>query len=165
MLDKHLSLNSPRQVLDNGLPVDELLRDESCRGEHGETAVLELLRLHGLELLGVLGAEPEGVEANVSGGVVVTEEELLVGVEGRDPANLGPKDLSNADGKNEDLPERRGNLGKVVDRRARDLRVEEEAGALNLLADEEAEEGEHGNTPVRELGLSEALALTLISSI
>lgn len=152
-------------MLDDGLPVDELLRDESCRGEHGETAVLELLRLHGLELLGVFGAEPEGVEANVSGGVVVTEEELLVGVEGRDPSNLGPKDLSNADGKDEDLPERRGNLGKVVDGRARDLRVKEEAGALNLLADEEAEEGEHGNTPVRELGLSEALALTLISSI
>jgi len=40
----------------------ELLDDHTCGREHGEAAVLELLHLHLLELLGVLGLQAERVE-------------------------------------------------------------------------------------------------------
>jgi len=40
----------------------ELLGDHTCGREHGEAAGLELLRLHLLELLGVLGLRAERVE-------------------------------------------------------------------------------------------------------
>ena len=40
----------------------ELLDDHAGGREHGEAAVLELLGLHLLERLGVLGLEAEGIE-------------------------------------------------------------------------------------------------------
>jgi hypothetical protein len=42
----------------------------------------------------------------------------------------------------------------VSDGRAGDLRVEEEGRSLNLLSDEKANSGKHGNTSVGQLGLT-----------
>ena len=63
--------------LEDGLVVDELLREEAGGREHGEAAVLELLRLHLGELGRVRGLEAEGVEADVAGVVVLVEDARL----------------------------------------------------------------------------------------
>jgi hypothetical protein len=53
----------------------------------------------------------------------------------------------------------------VGDRGAGDLSVEEEGGALDLLADKEADEREHGDSAVGELGLAEAADLVLVGAL
>ena len=53
----------------------------------------------------------------------------------------------------------------MVDGRAGDLGVEKEGGALNLLADEETNEGEHGDTAVGQLSLTEATDLVVIGAL
>ena len=94
-------------MLEDALAVNGLLGEESGSGEHGKAAVLELLGLHLEELLGVLGHEAEGVEAEVTRGVV--GEELSGGVDGGvrgvDPALLGAELLGGADGGDEGDPE------------------------------------------------------------
>eukprot|EP00563_Minutocellus_polymorphus_P004713 CAMPEP_0181036520 /NCGR_PEP_ID=MMETSP1070-20121207/8903_1 /TAXON_ID=265543 /ORGANISM="Minutocellus polymorphus, Strain NH13" /LENGTH=148 /DNA_ID=CAMNT_0023114157 /DNA_START=82 /DNA_END=528 /DNA_ORIENTATION=+ len=134
------------EVLEDALAVDGLLCEESSGGEHGKAAVLELLRLHLEELLGVLGGEAEGVEAKVTG--VVFGEELSGGVNGGlrgvDPSLLGAELLGGTDGGDEGDPELRGDLGDVADGGAGDGGIEEEGAALNLLANEETDGGEHG---------------------
>ena len=133
-------------MLDDALSVACLLREETGGGDHGKTAVLELLGLHLEELLGVLGGKAEGIEAEVTGGV--DGEELSGGIDGGlrgvNPALLGAELLGGADGGDESDPELGGDLGDVGDGGAGDGGVEEEGGALNLLTNEEADGGEHG---------------------
>ena len=52
----------PSSHLEEGSARLELLDDHAGGREHGEAAVLELLGLHLLERLGVLGLEAEGIE-------------------------------------------------------------------------------------------------------
>ena len=63
--------------LEDGLVVDELLGQEARGREHGQSPVLELLRLHLGEGLRVRGLEAEGVEADVARVVVLVEEARL----------------------------------------------------------------------------------------
>merc|ERR1719359_1607519 len=49
----------------------QLLCDHAGGGDHGEAAVVELLGLHFLELLRILGLEPKRVKAQVSWLVVI----------------------------------------------------------------------------------------------
>jgi hypothetical protein len=137
-------------VLHDTLSVSKFLSDETGSSEHGETAVLKLFGLHDLEFLGVLGAKSERIETDVTGNVIGAEGELVLSLEigGGDPSDLSAVDLRSSDGQDEDLPERLGNLGEVVDRGAGDLGVEEEGGSLDLLADEETDEREHGYATV-----------------
>ena len=63
--------------LEDGLVVHELLGEEARGREHGQAAVLELLRLHLGELGRVRGLEAERVEADVAGVVVLVEDARL----------------------------------------------------------------------------------------
>ncbi len=146
-------------MLKDPLAVRELLGDEPGGREHSEAAVLELLGLHLLELVGVLRLEAKRIEADVPGGVVVPQQELLVRVQGRDPPNLRAVNLRNPDSEHQNLPERLGNLLEVPNGRPRDLGVKEERGTLDLFAHKEPDEREHAHAAVGELGLAEALDL------
>lgn len=147
----------------SGSLVDKLLCDETGSSKHGKSAVLNLLGLHGLKLGRVFRAEAERIETNVSRGVVVTEEELLLRVRGANPPNLGTIDLRDSNEEDKSLPERRRDLREVVDTRTGDLRVKEERGSLNLLTSKETNEGKHRDATVGQLSLAITLALVLIS--
>ena len=146
--------------------VDELLGDHAGDGDHGDAAVVDLLELHVVEPLGILTlGQAEGVEGVVSGGVVGLEEEELVRVEGVLPRLLDAVGLDGEDEGAEKAPEESGDLLEVVDGRAGDVGVEEEGGALDLLADEEAERGEHGDAAVGDLDVSVALSLAGLDAV
>mmetsp|Transcript_7566 Transcript_7566/g.25880 ORF Transcript_7566/g.25880 Transcript_7566/m.25880 type:complete len:288 (-) Transcript_7566:35-898(-) len=141
--------------LEDGLVVDELLRDEAGRREHREAAVLELLRRHLVELGGVRGLEAQGVEADVAGVVVLVELADGRAVLGERPALERAVHLEAADGEGADLEEGGvllADLGEVVDGRALDVREER----VERLGDEEAEHREHGDAAVLRLGLAVA---------
>mmetsp|Transcript_33315 Transcript_33315/g.98262 ORF Transcript_33315/g.98262 Transcript_33315/m.98262 type:complete len:221 (+) Transcript_33315:199-861(+) len=144
------------KVLKDALAVNGLLGEESSGGNHGKAAVVELLVLHLEEIIGVLGHEAEGVETEVAGDVVGLELTRLVdgGVDGVHPALLEAECLGGTDDGDEQGPEEGRDLSDVGDGRSGDLRVEEEAGSLHLLADDEADGGEHCNSAVSELGLA-----------
>ena len=148
--------NLEAKVLKDSLAVHGLLGEEAGGGDHGEAAVVQLLVLHLEEALGVLGHEVEGVETEVAGDVVGLELSGLVDgvVHGVLPALLEAEGLGGTDGGDEEGPEEGRDLGDVGDGRSGDLGVEEEAGSLHLLADEEADGGEHGDAAVGELGLT-----------
>jgi|AntAceMinimDraft_5_1070358.scaffolds.fasta_scaffold95156_1 hypothetical protein len=74
-------------------------------------------------------------------------------------------DLSEDDADAKSHPEEGGDLLEVVDGRAGDGSVKEEARALDLLADEKAERGEHGDAAVGDLHVSEALRLGLVDVV
>ena len=147
--------------------VDELLGDHAGDGDHGDAAVVDLLELHVVEPLGILTlGQAEGVESVVvSGGVVVLHEEELFRVEGVLPRRLDAVGLDGEDEGAEKAPEESGDLLEVVDGRAGDVGVEEEGGALDLLADEEAERGEHGDAAVGDLDVSVTLSLAGLDAV
>lgn len=144
--EERTGANLSLEMLDDALSVASFLRKETSGSDHSKAAVLELLGLHLEELLGVLRGEAERIEAEVTGGVV--SEELSGGVDGGlrgvNPALLGAELLGGADGGDESDPELGGDLGDVRDGRAGDGGIEEEGRSLNLLADKEADGGEHG---------------------
>merc|ERR1711943_3139 len=127
--------------------VDELLGDHAGDGDHRDAAVVDLLELHVVEpgLVIALG-EVEGIEGVVTGGVVGLEEEELVGIEGVLPRVLDAGGLNGEDEGAEETPE-------------------EDGGALDLLADEEAERGEHGNAAVGDLDVRVALGLAGVDAV
>lgn len=65
----------------------------------------------------------------------------------------------------EEAPERSGHLLEVIDSGAGDLRVEEERGALHLLAHEEAERRKHGDAAVGDLDVGVTLSLGLVDAV
>merc|ERR1719504_600160 len=132
----------------------ELLDDHACGREHGEAAVLELLRLHLLELFGILGPEAGRVEVEVARNVPGTELEIVLRHGRLHPAAECTEGLRHRDEEEYDGPESLGHLPELVDGNAVDLAPEERRGAR--LAHEEAEGCEHGHTAVCELGLPEA---------
>merc|ERR1719472_285411 len=135
----------------------ELLDDHACGREHGEAAVLELLRLHLLELFGVLGLEAGRVEVEVARDVPRTELEIVLRHGRLHPTAERTEGLGHRDEEEYDGPEALGHLPELVDGNTIDLAPEERRGAR--LANEEAEGCEHGHTAVRELGLAVALEL------
>ena len=120
--------------------------DHTTDGDHGQTAVLELLELHLLLLLGVAGVEAEGVEGVVTGAAVVALGHTGVGGEGHGLDEGDPE---------EDLLHgvREGIVG--VDDLGDGLEAELLAGDADELRDDEADGGEHGGAAVLELGLAE----------
>jgi hypothetical protein len=146
-------------VLEDSHTIGAFLSHETGDGQHGETSVLELLGLHGEECLGVRGLEAKGVEADVTRGVVDVEKTGLVkrNVLGISPADFGAGLLGSTNTNGQKGPEDRGDLGEVGDGGSSDLGVEEERRTLNLLADEETDDGKHGNTAVGKLGLTVTL--------
>ena len=154
-------------MLEDTLPVRQLLRYEASSGKHREPPVLELLGLHLLQLLRVLRLQAKRVEANVPRRVSIPELKvrLPLGVLGVLPADRGPEGLGNSDGEHEELPERLRDLRKVGDCWPGDLGVEQEGASLDLLADEEAHEGQHRHAAVGELGLPEAPDLVVVGTL
>mmetsp|Transcript_29621 Transcript_29621/g.73994 ORF Transcript_29621/g.73994 Transcript_29621/m.73994 type:complete len:317 (-) Transcript_29621:14-964(-) len=147
-------------------PVDELLCDHAGDGDHGDASVVELLELLVVEPLHILArGELEGVELVVSGGEVILEEEQLVRLERVLPRFLHAVGLDGEDQGPQEPPEGGGHLLEVVDRGAGDVGVEEEAGSLHLLANEETERGEHGDAAVGDLHVSVALSLRLLNVV
>ena len=133
-------------------PVDELLRDQARDDDHGKASVVELLELFVVEPLHILArGEAERIPAVVSGGEVVLEEEQLVCLERVLPCSLHAGGLDGEDQGAQEPPEGGRHLLEVVDGGAGDFSVEEEAGALHLLANEETERGEHGDAAVGDL--------------
>ena len=119
--------------------------DHATDGDHGKTAVLELLELHLLLLLGVAGVEAEGVEGVVTGAAVVALGHAGVGGEGHGLDEGDPE---------EDLLHgvREGIVG--VDDLGDGLEAELLAGDADELRDDEADGGEHGGAAVGQLGLA-----------
>jgi len=146
-------------VLDDSLSVNKLLGDETSGGEHGKTSVLELLGLHDGELLWVLWLEAKWIETDVTWSVVLTHESSLVDWDGLwlNESHLGTSGLGGADSNSEEDPEEGWHLGEVGDAWSTDLGIEEEGRSLNLLSDEESNDGEHGDASVGELGLAVTL--------
>ena len=120
--------------------------DHTADGDHGETAVLELLELHLLLLLGVAGVEAKGVEGVVTGAAVVALGHAGVGGEGHGLDEGDPE---------EDLLHgvREGIVG--VDDLGDGFEAELLSGDADELRDDEADGGEHGGAAVLELGLAE----------
>merc|ERR1719409_1797460 len=114
-----------------------LLDDHAGGGEHGEAAVLELLGLHLLERLGVLGIEAERVEVEVAGGVARAELEVVLRDRRLHQAAERAERLRHGDEEEDHGPEARRHLPELVDADAADLALEE--GREARLADEEVE--------------------------
>jgi len=152
--------------LEDVLAVDELLADEAGDGNHGEAPVVELLHLDALHVVGRLAlAEAEGVPRVVAGDVGVLLEEQAGRLKGRLPRLVDAVGLGEDDADAEGHSEEGGDLLEVVDGGAGDGRVEEEGGALDLLAHEEAKRSKHGNTAVGDLNIGEALRLGLVDVV
>jgi hypothetical protein len=157
-------------VLQDTLSINQLLCHETSGSEHGKTSVLEFLVLKGPQLLRISRLETEGVEANVTRGVLGTQEAWLVNditrghpseLRGR-PSDLGTVDLELGNTKGKDTPERSRNLRKVVDGRTLNRCVEEEGRPFDLLSDKESNHSQHTNTSMGELGLTVTLEGVLV---
>lgn len=115
-------------MLNDSLSVNKLLGQETGSGKHGKTSVLELLRLQGEKLLGIIGLQAKWVETKITRNIAVTKKTWLGN---RDILGLNPSDggtllFGGTDGNSQKNPEDSGNLGKVGDGRSRDLGIEEE---------------------------------------
>ena len=138
---------------------DGLLREETCRGNHREAAVGELLLLHEAELLGARGLEAKRIEAQVARVVARAQRGLSLRLRAVElaEARLDAEGLRRADGTSHDDPEPDRELRDLIDRRAAVAREE----GVELLLHEEAERGEHRNAAMGELGLAVAVDLEL----
>mmetsp|Transcript_28015 Transcript_28015/g.68959 ORF Transcript_28015/g.68959 Transcript_28015/m.68959 type:complete len:214 (-) Transcript_28015:133-774(-) len=144
----------------------QLLANHAGDGDHRNAPVVELLELLFVDLVHALSLEEaEGVEPEVAGGVVSLEQEKVRRLEGVLPRELHARALGDDDDGGEGAPERGGDLLEVVDGGAGDVGVEEEGAALDLLADEEAERGEHGDAAVGDLHVGVALGLALVDAV
>ena len=151
-------------MLKDSLSVSKLLSQETSGGKHGKTSVLEFLSLHLEELSRVGGLKAKRIETDVSGHVVIAKKSGLADgdILGFDPANGGTLLLSGTNGNGEGDPESNGDLGQVSDGRAGNLGVEKERRSLNLLADEETDDGKHADTSVGKFSLTVTLEGGLI---
>mmetsp|Transcript_9087 Transcript_9087/g.28144 ORF Transcript_9087/g.28144 Transcript_9087/m.28144 type:complete len:205 (+) Transcript_9087:2233-2847(+) len=148
-----------REVADQRLAVDELLRDHARDGDHGQAAVRQLAQAHLLKLLRVVGCQAQRVECQIARRVVVLEQPEALAVVGVVPALLHARRLGNGHDEGDDLPEEGRHLLhllEVADGRAGDVLVEEERAALHLLAHEKADRGQHRHAAVRQLRLAVA---------
>lgn len=154
-------------MLNNAFSIDGFLCKESGGGEHGKTSVLKFLGGHDLEFLLVLRLEAERVESEVTGCVFSPHETGLVDgdLTGRHEGSLGTSCLKTGNGNGKGEPERGRDLEEVGDGGSLDGGIPEEGCSLNLLTNEEAKDGEHGNTSVSDLGLTVSLHGGLIGLV
>jgi hypothetical protein len=149
------------EVFKDSLAINKFLCAKSGGGEHGKTAVLELLGLHSLGFLTCIRLQAKRVETKITRGVSLTKsEDLLVGF---DVPNSGTFQLGGTNGDRQSDKEKGGDLGQVADGRATDLAIEKEGRSLDLFSDEETNDSEHGNTAVGQLGLTVSLEGGLVS--
>ena len=151
-------------MLEDSLSVHGLLRQETGGGKHGKATVLKLLRYHHVQLLGIFRPQAKGIKSNIAGVVVVAKKSGLIvgGVGGVDPANLRALRLSGSNEGDDDGVPSAGHLQEVGDGRSGDLAFEEGGDSLDCLADQESENGEHGDAAVGDLGLAVALQGLLV---
>jgi hypothetical protein len=154
-----------RKVLEDSLAINKLLCHEPSGGEHGKTAVLEFLGANRGELNGVGRLEAKGIEANVTRGVVGTEKTRLVnrGITRSNPSVLSTVELDLGNAQNKDDPERSRDLREVGDGGSLNGGIEEERRSLNLFANKESDNGQHGNASMGELSLAVTLEGVVIS--
>jgi hypothetical protein len=146
-------------VLQDSLSVDKLLSQETSGGKHGKTSVLEFLRLQLEELIRVLGRQAKRIETEVTRDIFFAEKSGLGDgdILRLDPAYGGTLLLGGTNGNGEGDPESDRDLGQVADGRAFNTSVEKERRSLNLLANEETDDGEHGNTSMGKFSLTVTL--------
>jgi len=138
--------------------VNELLRDHTGDGDHGDAAVVEFLEAQNVEFfLRLAVTEAERVELQVTRGVAILQQEQLVGLARILPALLDAGGFNERDERTDREPERRRHLLEVVDGRAGDVRVEQKGGAFDLFADQETDSREHGHAAVGDFSLTVAL--------
>merc|ERR1712194_199837 len=80
------------EVLKDALSIHGLLRQEPSRRQHGQTAVLELLRNHDIQVLFVVRLQPERIKTDVARVVIVAQQPRLIvrRVRRIDPPDLRP---------------------------------------------------------------------------
>jgi len=148
-----------QNLLESGDTGGELLADDASNGNHGKTAVVDLLGADSLQVVGSGRLEAQGIELEVAGRVVILEagNGPLRGAGGVPALD----DVEALDGKGEaddvgrpGVEEALGLLVLEDGKGLGDLGAEEE---IELLTEQDAEEGEHGNTAVLELALLELL--------
>ena len=151
-------------MFQDSLAIDKFLGHEASSGKHGKATVLEFLGLELKESIGVFGLEAEGVKAEVTRDISLTQETRLVKghILGFDPSNLGALLFGDTNGDEQGHPEADGDLGEVGDGGSLDGGVEEERRTFDLLTDKEANHGEHRNTSVSEFGFAVTLQGGLI---
>ena len=134
---------------------DNLLRTDTGDGDHRQSAVIELLVLHGQQIRVRLGAHAKRVEAKVAG--CVLRAELLCGLIRIHPANARTLNLGEHDA------EQQGRHDALTVRALKDG-VELTGGGsadvgedgVEVLLHKEAEGSDHGDTAVSKLSLAEA---------
>jgi hypothetical protein len=152
-------------VFQDTLAIDQLLGQETGGGKHAKTSILEFLCLKDSQLFRIGRLEVEGIEANVTRGVVSTQEAGLVyrGITRGHPTVLSTVELDLGNAKRKEKPERSRRLEKVGDSGALYGGIEEEGRSFDLLADKESNHSEHTNTSMGELSLTVTLEGVLIS--
>jgi hypothetical protein len=161
MLDEHLEA----EMFQDTLAINQLLCQETSGGKHAKTSILEFLCLKDLQLFRIGWFEVEGIKANVTRGVVCTQETGLVygGITRGHPTVLGTVELDLGDAKGKEKPERSRRLEKVGDSGSLYGSIEEEGRSFDLLADKESNHSQHTNTSMGELGLAVTLEGVLVS--
>jgi hypothetical protein len=151
-------------VFQDTFTIDQLLSHETSGGEHGKTSVLEFLVLKGPQLFRISRLETEGVEANVTRGVVDTQEARVVNrdITRGHPSELGTVELELGNTNGKDAPERSRNLREVADGRTLNRCIEEEGRPFHLFADKESKHSQHTNTSMCDLGLTVTLEGVLV---
>ena len=125
------------------------LGDDAGEGKHGETAILDLLELHVVDLLlGLVGEEADGVEAVVTGGAAGSVEGLHEGDGANDLGEAEPEEEL-AHGAVLDEGVVGGDRGEAL------VGLGEGVNAKAAVDGAEAEPGHHADTAVLELGLAE----------
>merc|ERR1719163_2075591 len=143
----------------------QLLRDHAGRRDHAQAPVLQLLRLHLLQLRRIRRLQPERIEAQVARleiGPNLPRHAALLALPGKESRCLEAedrKDFRNRDREHHRRPEllERGLLEREVSRHV-DVAAEER---VKVLADQEAERRKHPDAPVLQFDLTVELDLAL----
>lgn len=145
-------------VLEDFLAGNELLYDESSNGDHGKTAVVQLLCLQVLLCRWVAGEQTKRIKSKVTGLVIISEG-VEVGRVGSCPTQPDSVCLGETDGEDQGQPEN-GTAGfdllKVVDSRAGNVAVDIVKNGIifKIFLDDKSKSSEHSHTAMRNLRLA-----------
>ena len=138
-----------RLYVGEGALGEDGLGDDAGEGKHGETAVLDLLELHLVDLLlGLVLEEADGVEAEITGGTAGSVEGLHEG-DGADDLGEAEPEEELAHGAVLDEGVVGGDGGEAL------VGLGEGVDAKAAVDGAEAEPGHHADAAVLELGLAE----------